>query len=547
MAIRDLKIHMPTVYNSSYEDMGKRVRDKYATGTEQTQLQWVWLRLKNVMTIEQFRALDVTFAEAMDGTWAYEAPGNLVSGYQNTFSKVILPKGRFLQNANGNLPRGGMIGEGSFGYGGNGADQGQVASEFEARPDEWITSGERRMWSTPNADRTDNMAYNEGLDLYGVRLTLPIKKGDGITRVGWYLKRLGSTSYVNAVQANGGGKGFVFVDGVPAVVGTIRAFYSDIAGASFEGTWGADITITKLECDGCVRPFQVLNTSDGNGGGVLRIGLKVEDGVTANIPWPGSYCYLEGQYDVEVSMNASFKGGMVPAQGALFVVNPIIMENGKPNVQGSRLRVSGKGFGYGKVLKSLVTGRVIEGAGDYQGFSFEHYANGDKFHSNCPTLVNDQRSDAPVPPPVQPPPSGTAVELVRTGWSVTASPNPAASPASNMLDGNVNSRWSTGRSQRIGDSFVLSLNGNKANVCQAVLDAGNSFYDFPAGFKVEYALAETPTTWRPWTTGVGSAVNNNPLTTIKGTTITAGFLRFTLTAGSANYWSVMEVHVYANA
>ncbi len=446
MPVRTLKIHMPTVYGSSYEDMGKRVRDKYTTGTEQTKLQWAWLRLKNLMSIEQFRALDVTFAEAMDAAWSFESPGNLLSGFQNTYTKVILPAGRFLQNCNGNIARGGMIGEGSFGYGGNGADHGQTATEFEMRPDEWIGPGEQRMWSTPNASLSDNSAYNESFELQGIRLTMPI---DNVTRVGWYIKRAGSTSYGNMLQANGGSKGFVFVDGVPAVFGTIRAFNSGVAGVSFEGTWGADITITKLECDGCARAFQVINSADGNGGGVIRIGLKLEDGVTNGIPWPGSYVYIEGQYDIDVTLNASFKNNVKPSSGYLFVINPKI-STGEP--QASRLEVSGKGFGYGKLMKNAATGKEWNGPGEYAAYKFEHYAANDTLYSNCPTLAGATPT-TPTDPTT--PPTGSNID--RTGWKASGTVQTTAKPASLAIDGSTSTFCETGRPHVVGDYIEIDM------------------------------------------------------------------------------------------
>lgn len=526
MPTQNLLVNMPVVYNSSYQDMGLRVKDKYATNY-QTKLQWAWGRLKNVMTAEQFQSLWVTFAEAMDGAWTQESPGNLISGYQNTYTKVLLPKGKFLLNANGNMPRGGFGGESSFMYAGGGADQGQVATEFVMPddPNDWIGSGERRMWSTPNADRTDNYAYNESFELSGVRLTMPINKNDDITRVGWYLKRCGSTSYGNQLQANGGSKGFVFVDGVPAVFGTIRAFYSSEAGASFEGGWGADLTITKLECDGCARPFQVLNTSDGNGGGLIRIGLKIETGITAGIPAPGSYCYLEGQYDVEVSINASYGNGVKPAQGSLFVVKPVIA-NG--SLQGSRLQVSGKGFGYGgNVLKNLVTGRVFGGLPDYDAFKFEHYAKKDKFYSNTDGLPNDTK-DGTTTPPVDPPPVNPPAGLTpiaTTNWKATANKNNTSTTEgpNKAIDGNDATRYTTGAPQASGDWWMPDMQ-TAVSVRRLWFNTAPSAYDFPTKFKFQVSLDKT--IWKDVSAEIAGG---------QGKTL----YEATFTATAARYWRIL--------
>jgi hypothetical protein len=329
--------------------------------------------------------------------------------------------------------------------------------------------------------------------------------------VGWYIKRAGSTSYGNQLQANGGSKGFVFIDGVPAVFGTIRAFYSEVAGASFEGTWGADITIAKLECDAATRPFQVINTADGNGGGVIRIGLKIEDGVSAGIPAPGSYCYIEGQYDIEVSMNASFANGAKPAGGHLFVVNPVISGG---NAQGSRLQVSGKGFGYVGILKNQATGKTWAGAGDYQAFSFEHYANGDKLFTNCPTLAGGTPPTTPTDPTTPTNPTGPYVD--RSLWVISAyntapADNFGTHEASKMKDGNTNTWWHSGKPQSAtGTDYVPVVFNAPTAIKGIVMDLPDNDFpnDYPDGLVVQVMV-----------NGLWKAVENPVATYGKKTTV----------------------------
>lgn len=389
MALRDLKIHMPTVYGSSYEDAGKRVQDKYPNDTWQQKLQWAWAVWKvRGGTIEQFRNMWVTAAEALDGCWTYEGAANIAKGFQNTYTKLILPKGKFPMNAMVNIARGGMIGEGSFIYPGNGSDQGQVATEF-VLDENWLTNDtEQRLFQTANANLTNNNAYNESFELVGIRLTCPAKKA-GITRIGWYIKRPGSTTWLNQLQANNFNKGFVNVDGVPVTYGTIRAFTCD-AGFSGEGTWGADITILKLECDNCARAFQLIASSEGAAGGTVDMGLKVEDGVTADLPIANTTAlWLEGQYCVRVMMNTSYANGAKAANG-LIVLNPTIGKdaNGNEQKQSSLLTVQAKGFGYGsKLVRNALTGKEWTSPGDYAAYAFEHYAKQDQLYTNCQDII----------------------------------------------------------------------------------------------------------------------------------------------------------------
>lgn len=416
MATKDLRIHLPTVYGSSYEDAGKTVFQKYGLSYT-TKLQWAWADAKRKgLTAAQFEATPVTQAEANDAARTQEAPGHLASGYLNTYTLPILPKGKFPATGTIQIARGGLVGEGCFGYEGSGGDQGQVATEFVMQDGTgaatWIDKGtERRLFETPNASLAGNMAYNEAFVLEGIKASGPMKKGDGITRIGFYIRRPGSVSWINRLVANGFNKGFVNIDGVPVVYGTIKAFYNDIAGWSGEGTWGADITILKLESDANGRAFQLIPSTEGNAGGVMKIGLKLEDGVTAGIPWPGTIAgWLEGQYCVDVYMNASYQSGVKPQH--LFVVNPTL--GGGAN-QSSLLTVQGKGYGYGKILKNNVTGSEWNGPGDYAAYRFEHYAANDTLTTGCPTISKV----GGFVPPVDPPPT-TGTTTVWPGGAVNS-------------------------------------------------------------------------------------------------------------------------------
>lgn len=378
-------------YGASYADSTKTVGQKYAAGQDTLNLKWAWAHCKaRGMNYATFRTRYFVNAAILDIAWTNEAPNNLKNRFQNTLTFATLPFGKFKCNVTITMPRAGMQGGSSFVYAGVGGDQGQVATELVMDDATWwpSTDKERRLVESPNANYVGNLGYNESFTIQGIRLTGPKKKGDGITRIGWYIKKPGSTTWINQVQANGFNKGFVNIDGVPVVYGTIRAFECDVAGWSGEGTWGADITILKLECDGCGRAFQLVQGSDGNNaGGTLRIGLKVEDGVTAGIAAPGTIAgWLEGQYCVEVFINSSYANGVKPPH--LFVINPTVGKdaNGNEQLQGSLLTVQGKGYGYGKLLKNNVTGQEWSGPGDYQAYRFEHYSNGDKLTTGCPGI-----------------------------------------------------------------------------------------------------------------------------------------------------------------
>jgi len=551
MPLRDLKVHMPTVYGSSYEDMGKTVIDKYGSDVVwQDRLKWAWLRLKNVMTIEEFRNLAVTFAELQDVVWMYEAPNNLVSGYQNTYSQALLPKGRFLVNYNGLIPRGGMLGEGPFGYGGNGSDHGQVATEF-VTADTWIKGGtEQRMFQTANPADTTNSGYNECFVISGVRLT-GVKKA-GVTRVGWWLRKPGSTTWLNQIQANGFNKGFVNIDGVPVEYGTIRAFGCDV-GFSCEGTWGASIGIKMLECDGCGIALQTIPGADGTAaGGRIDVGLKVEDGVTADIPIANTTALrLEGQYCVTVRGNFSYKNGAKAANG-LVVLKPTIGKDAQGNEQkqSSYLHFVGKGYGYGsKLVRNELSGKEWGNPGDYSGFSFEHYAKQDQLYTNCEGISGSVAGGGGTTPtdPVNPPPGDPSFIKRAASWSVLAFKSAPADgfgthePAK-MLDGSPTSFWHSGTSQTATGTDYLVMSLDKAySIAGLVLDIHPTDFqnDYPSGIVVEVLSGGI---WKPCPL---TSASYGKRTDVRFKPIVGTKIRWATTQAKGSWWVIAEANLVA--
>ena len=131
--------------------------------------------------------------------------------------------------------------------------------------------------------------------------------------------------------------------------------------------------------------------------------------------------------------------------------------------------------------------------------------------------------------------------LNRTGWVASSSTSGSDSPA-NALDGNLNTRWSTGASQANGQWFQVDM--GSANVfSKIVLNAVNSPSDYPRGYQV--FVSNDGINWgSSVTTGTGSSA----ITTITFATQTARYIRITQT-GSApgNYWSIHEFNVFGTS
>jgi hypothetical protein len=137
------------------------------------------------------------------------------------------------------------------------------------------------------------------------------------------------------------------------------------------------------------------------------------------------------------------------------------------------------------------------------------------------------------------PPPATPTALARTGWTATASTS-GGGAASNALDGNESTRWSTGVAQAAGESFEVNL-GSLQTFDEITIDAGPSTGDFPAGYTV--SVSTNGTSWTQVASGTGSA----QLVTVTFPTQTAQFIEVVLTQGSptANWWSIAELNVWA--
>lgn len=115
------------------------------------------------------------------------------------------------------------------------------------------------------------------------------------------------------------------------------------------------------------------------------------------------------------------------------------------------------------------------------------------------------------------------------------------SPA-NAVDGNVNTRWTTGTTQAPGQSFTVNL-GSQVNVNKVMLDSGPT------------SASDFPVSWQLWTSTDGtnfteqSDGNGNGRTTVmqpwQG--VAAQYIKIVQTGTSATqWWSIAGINVYYN-
>ena len=74
-------------------------------------------------------------------------------------------------------------------------------------------------------------------------------------------------------------------------------------------------------------------------------------------------------------------------------------------------------------------------------------------------------------------------ELSRSGWTGTASPLSASYPPAKMLDGDLATKYSSGRSLRPGDYFSINM-GAPQTFNRIVMNSGTSTCDYARGYEV---------------------------------------------------------------
>ena len=132
--------------------------------------------------------------------------------------------------------------------------------------------------------------------------------------------------------------------------------------------------------------------------------------------------------------------------------------------------------------------------------------------------------------------------LNRIGWVASASVSDGAGPPYNAIDGNINTRWTTGAPQQNGQWFEVDM-GQTNTLYQLVLDAGSSSSDYPRGYQVN--LSYDGITWgNPVATGTGSSA----VTTIAFPTNTARYVRVTQTGSTGGlWWSIHEFNIFGRS
>lgn len=132
----------------------------------------------------------------------------------------------------------------------------------------------------------------------------------------------------------------------------------------------------------------------------------------------------------------------------------------------------------------------------------------------------------------------TGAALPRTGWTATASSNADGDVPSNVLDGDINTRWSTGTPQVPGQSLRVDM-GKAQQISQVVMDSGGSSGDYARGYQIFLSTDGTH-----WGTAVATGIGAGQIVAPRFSPQTARYIRVDQTGSSGSWWSVAEFYAF---
>lgn len=125
------------------------------------------------------------------------------------------------------------------------------------------------------------------------------------------------------------------------------------------------------------------------------------------------------------------------------------------------------------------------------------------------------------------PPTGNIPS--RSVWEAKASSTYAPWPVSNAIDNDLNSKWSNGQPQAVGDWIYVDMK-SAANITQVTFDQADHGFDYSLGYKIQISLDGVK--WSDIASGVGKT--NQPM--VANWNGSARYVRLYITKARAQYW-----------
>ncbi|REK75539.1 discoidin domain-containing protein [Paenibacillus paeoniae] len=132
--------------------------------------------------------------------------------------------------------------------------------------------------------------------------------------------------------------------------------------------------------------------------------------------------------------------------------------------------------------------------------------------------------------------NGVPNAIDRTGWSVDTFP--VNGMPANILDGNLSTRWTSGKAMQPGQYIVVDMKGIKP-FNRVVMNSTGNNNDYARGFEVY--VSNDGTTWgSPLASGTGLG----PVITVDLAPANARYIKIVQTGSASNWWSIREFNVY---
>ncbi|MFB5760943.1 discoidin domain-containing protein [Paenibacillus medicaginis] len=127
--------------------------------------------------------------------------------------------------------------------------------------------------------------------------------------------------------------------------------------------------------------------------------------------------------------------------------------------------------------------------------------------------------------------------LDREAWTVTASVYGSESDETNMQDGNLHTRWTSGENQTEGQWLQLDL-GDVHSFRQISMDSGSSRDDYARGYQI--FVSNDASAWELVAEGEGTS----RVVTPKFRAQNARYIRIVQTGEAEKWWSIAELNVF---
>jgi O-glycosyl hydrolase len=126
--------------------------------------------------------------------------------------------------------------------------------------------------------------------------------------------------------------------------------------------------------------------------------------------------------------------------------------------------------------------------------------------------------------------------LPRTGWTAAASSTSQWDKVSNMLDNNLNTRWSSGQGQSPGQWVQFDM-GTQRTLNQIVMDSGSGTGDYARAYQVYVSNDGTN-----WGNPIVSHVGVGPVEAVSFSSQTTRYIKIVNTGNTGNWWSIAEFY-----